>query len=162
MKTDKSVSTVLDESKGGSRLTRCLYRGMCNNRLRRWRRYPVVSVGGHLNSARLAVKQDKTRRGERPKIREAEEREDCKPESLSLDRSSSWTFTVESRCTWWTSCRSWPGACEFLEELGPPRRLVAQDCEIQGTFCWPTLGRELESLTFNESSLRSMSSGRFN
>lgn len=31
-----------------ARLTRCLYRGMYNNRLRRWHRYPFVSVGGHL------------------------------------------------------------------------------------------------------------------
>lgn len=35
-------------AKARARLTRCLYRGMYNNRLRRWHRYPFVSVGGHL------------------------------------------------------------------------------------------------------------------
>ena len=34
---------------GAVRLTRCLYRGMYNNRLARWHRYPLVSVGGHLS-----------------------------------------------------------------------------------------------------------------
>lgn len=47
---DKSVSTarIPIASSYAARLTRCLYRGMYNNRLRRWHRCPFVSVGGHL------------------------------------------------------------------------------------------------------------------
>lgn len=45
---DKSVSTARIPIASSARLTRCLYRGMYNNRLRRWHRCPFVSVGGHL------------------------------------------------------------------------------------------------------------------
>lgn len=41
----------------GARLTRCLYRGMYNNRLRRWHRYPFVSVGGHLGFPSAAYRR---------------------------------------------------------------------------------------------------------
>ena len=65
---DKSVSTARIPIAGSyaARLTRCLYRGMYNNRLRRWHRCPFVSVGGHLGfSSRGRIREAGPRKGRR-------------------------------------------------------------------------------------------------
>lgn len=62
---DKSVSTarIPIASSYAARLTRCLYRGMYNNRLRRWHRCPFVSVGGHLGFSSREDKRAGPRKG---------------------------------------------------------------------------------------------------
>lgn len=58
----------------GARLTRCLYRGMYNNRLRRWHRYPFVSVRGHLGFPSAAYRRRRVPgRGLGPRQREGQE-----------------------------------------------------------------------------------------